>query len=84
MAWYAITWAIWTTRNDILFIGKIWDEKQIFELLKLRVAYWVNAKWPNHNGSIGDLAGLSSEGTTPAKNKNAKEKMGWTKPLTED
>ncbi|EOX93245.1 Uncharacterized protein TCM_002090 [Theobroma cacao] len=81
MAWYAINWVIWTTRNDVIFNGKIWDMEQIFEPTKFRVVWLVNAKWPNHNCSIGDLARLLSEGNILTRGRNTKEKMAWTRPV---
>lgn len=56
LVWYATIWTIWTYRNDVVFNGKIWDEEQIFELLKIKVTWWMHAKWPNLVVPIIDLA----------------------------
>lgn len=61
----AINWDFWTTKNDIVFNGKIWKREQIFELFHLKVALWMNAKWPGHNASISDLARFPNEGIAP-------------------
>ncbi|KAK6252271.1 hypothetical protein QUC31_013991 [Theobroma cacao] len=79
MTWYAIIWAIWTTRNDMVFRGKIWDEEQTFELTKLKVVWWMNAKWLGHNASIFDLARFPNERTTPIKSKKTKKREAWTR-----
>lgn len=53
MVFYAITQTIWLARNDVAFKGKELDGIQIFELVKTRMAWWINAKWPNLMSQLG-------------------------------
>ncbi|EOY19883.1 Reverse transcriptase-like protein [Theobroma cacao] len=41
--------------NGIVHEGKQWDGCQVFELMKVRVAWWMNAKWLDLNLYIDDL-----------------------------
>ncbi|EOY13383.1 Uncharacterized protein TCM_031946 [Theobroma cacao] len=50
MAFFAMIWSLRLARNDIDFGGKTWDQAQIYELVKLRVATWAKAKWPREYG----------------------------------
>ncbi|EOY00278.1 Uncharacterized protein TCM_010121 [Theobroma cacao] len=45
MAVFAITWTIWIGRNEVIFHNKVWDKELIWELIKLKVAMWANARW---------------------------------------
>ncbi|EOY32586.1 Uncharacterized protein TCM_040580 [Theobroma cacao] len=40
-------------------MGKKWDGGKIFELVEVRVVWWMNAKWTNLNISIRDVGRLS-------------------------
>ncbi|EOY26391.1 Uncharacterized protein TCM_027944 [Theobroma cacao] len=47
---------LWLLHNEIIFWGKHWDIKQAFDHVKLRVASWGKAKWPNMMTNISDFA----------------------------
>ncbi|WRX31364.1 Reverse transcriptase zinc-binding domain - like 10 [Theobroma cacao] len=55
MAVFAITWTIWIGRNEVVFNNKVWDKELIWELIKLRVATWADARWQSNSRSILDL-----------------------------
>lgn len=55
MVFYAITWIIWITRNEMVSRRKKWDKNQLFKLIKVRMAWWINVQWLNLNILIGDL-----------------------------
>ena len=38
MAFFAIIWSIWLTRNDMVFNGKVLDLRQILNIINLRIA----------------------------------------------
>ncbi|EOX92775.1 Uncharacterized protein TCM_001655 [Theobroma cacao] len=55
MAFHAIDWSIWLSPNEMVFKGKMWNSEETFGLIKLRLAWWVKAKWPQLNLSVPDL-----------------------------
>lgn len=44
-----ITWSIWLAYNKVLFKGKQWVNAHVFNEIKLRIASWKKARWPNLN-----------------------------------
>ncbi|EOY04001.1 Uncharacterized protein TCM_019252 [Theobroma cacao] len=80
MARFAICWAIWTFRNDMVCNSKIWDGKQIFELSKVKVACWMHAKWLGHFTPITDLARFLHESNLPILQSKIKSTVSWSKP----
>lgn len=44
LLWFAVTWSLWLLRNDVLFKQAILDLDRVFELIKIRVWSWCNAR----------------------------------------
>lgn len=42
--WLAVIWIIWSTRNDVIFSGKVMEVSELVELIKLKTWLWFNAK----------------------------------------
>ncbi|EOX96525.1 Uncharacterized protein TCM_005759 [Theobroma cacao] len=71
MAFYAITLSIWITRNDMVFKGKSWDSSQVSELVIVRIAWWMHAKWPEVNLGVDDLIKDPCNATNPRRVSHA-------------
>ncbi|EOY08296.1 Uncharacterized protein TCM_022634 [Theobroma cacao] len=80
MAFYAIVWPLWLTRNDLVFKGKKWDGCQIFDLVKVRMAWWVHARWPQSNVSVNELVRTSNAGVVSRKVGKKRNTEAWKKP----
>ncbi|EOY08336.1 Uncharacterized protein TCM_022692 [Theobroma cacao] len=69
-------------------IGKEWDGDQVMEPIKVRVAWWIKAKWPKHNLSFSDLARFPSEGclkfSTNGTSRGNPEDLGIDGPLRDE
>ena len=52
---YAVTWTIWTARNDVVFNNKVWEVEEIIELSKTRMASWIKGKFNVKDYSIEDF-----------------------------
>ena len=48
-------------RNNIVFNGKVLDLRQIIDLIKLRIASWSKAKWPDCIVSMMDAVRFPNE-----------------------
>ncbi|EOY00424.1 Uncharacterized protein TCM_010291 [Theobroma cacao] len=82
MGWYAFTWTIWMARNDVVFGGNDWDRCMVFELIKTRVAWWINSKWPHLNLSFSYLARFLNVSNVPHKVNCVSRTELWTRPPT--
>ncbi|EOY03952.1 Uncharacterized protein TCM_019172 [Theobroma cacao] len=67
--------------NDIVFGGKTWDQNQIYELAKLRVATWVKAKWPRDCGRTLDTFNEPRLGAVLKSSRKSRPMVKWTKPV---
>ena len=81
MAFYAIIWSIWLLRNDMVFNGKVLDLRQLINTIKLRIAFWFKAKWPECEDSLMDVVRFPNVIKAPLKVKSAKEVILWKNPL---
>ena len=58
--WQAIPaglwWSVWRMRNNIIFNNKGASWEELFELIKLRVIFWVKAKYGLNGYSVNQLA----------------------------
>ncbi|EOY26998.1 Uncharacterized protein TCM_028954 [Theobroma cacao] len=80
MAFYAILWSVWLYRNDMVFRGVTWNADQVFELVKLRVASWAQAKWPLEYGVVLDTYKYPAKGAMVKKRKITRVVEEWSKP----
>ncbi|XP_017976498.1 PREDICTED: uncharacterized protein LOC18599364 [Theobroma cacao] len=64
---FAITWTVWIGRNEVVFHNKVWDKELIWELIKLRVAMWVKARWQDTASSITDIYRFPAIGANAIK-----------------
>ncbi|EOY27006.1 Uncharacterized protein TCM_028962 [Theobroma cacao] len=80
MAFYAILWSVWLYRNDMVFRRATWNADQVFELVKLKVATWAQAKWPFEYGVVLDTFRYPAEGTMVKKRKITRIVEEWSKP----
>ena len=39
----------------MIFNSKAFDLRQLLENIKLRIAFWIKAKWPGYNESLIDI-----------------------------
>ncbi|EOY00472.1 Uncharacterized protein TCM_010352 [Theobroma cacao] len=61
---FSIVWSIWLARNDVLCNGKLWDCEKTYDMVKLRVAWWANAKWPNMNPHLKGMVKFNVDGVS--------------------
>ncbi|EOY08208.1 Uncharacterized protein TCM_022551 [Theobroma cacao] len=52
---WGLAWTVWIGKNEVVFHNKVWDKELIWELIKLRVAMWVNVRWHDTTSSIIDI-----------------------------
>lgn len=52
---YAVVWTLWICRNDTVFNEKPWEEEDIVDLVKTRVAIWIKGKFNLHDYSVEDF-----------------------------
>ena len=50
----------WLMRNDMVFNGKVFDLRQILDIIKLRIVNWFKAKWSECGDSVLDLVRFSN------------------------
>ncbi|EOX97637.1 Uncharacterized protein TCM_006607 [Theobroma cacao] len=74
---FAITWTVWICRNNVIFHNKAWDKELIWELIKLRVAMWVKAKWNNSAYSITDMFRCPAVGFNQQREENTRPLTTW-------
>ncbi|EOY16579.1 Uncharacterized protein TCM_035385 [Theobroma cacao] len=80
MAVFAITWTIWIGRNEVVFHNKVWDKELIWELIKLRVATWADARWKSNSRSILDLYRYPVESYNQQKDRGQRPQTVWERP----
>lgn len=68
-------------RNDVLFKGKVRGYDQVYDSVKLRVAWWAKVKGLSINISIMDLKRMLNMAIVPPKLKVAKVVESWYSPL---
>ncbi|XVF42758.1 hypothetical protein PTKIN_Ptkin01aG0390000 [Pterospermum kingtungense] len=81
MAFGAIIWSIWLYRNDVVFNGKRLDINVAMDLIKLRLANWIKAKWPETSASITELIYNPQVFVAPVKVGVPRVLSRWAKPL---
>ncbi|EOX93110.1 Uncharacterized protein TCM_001954 [Theobroma cacao] len=72
--------AIWTYKNDVVFNEKIWASEQILKLSKVKVAWWMHAKWLGHFAPIMNLARFPNKDVILTLIKKSKNYVPWSKP----
>ncbi|EOY33142.1 Uncharacterized protein TCM_041125 [Theobroma cacao] len=80
MGFFTISWTIWLSRNELTFKGKSWDPEQIFDLVKLRVASWAAAKWPEEHPNVLSLFCQPKVQVTKKDKKKTRVSIEWKKP----
>ena len=80
MAFFAITWSIWLTRNDMVFNNYLLDFQQLCDTIKLRITMWYKAKWPNGGESLMDVARFSNAIKAYAIGKTVRVITSWKHP----
>lgn len=45
--WFAVIWVIWSTRNNVIFSGKVVEVSELIEMIKLKTWLWISAKDAN-------------------------------------
>ncbi|KAL4379672.1 hypothetical protein GQ457_02G030790 [Hibiscus cannabinus] len=81
MAFCAITWTVWTSRNEIIFKGKTWTEDTIFDSVLLRIGWWQRAKWPESCVSITDFISNPAAWSLSLGSKQVVNSLVWVPPL---
>ncbi|EOY03046.1 Uncharacterized protein TCM_017467 [Theobroma cacao] len=76
---FVITWTIWIGRNEVVFHNKVWDKELIWELIKLRVIIWVNARWQITSSSILDIYRYPVEGFNQLREMDPRPQTVWEK-----
>ncbi|EOY08309.1 Uncharacterized protein TCM_022646 [Theobroma cacao] len=84
MAFFVITWSIWLFRNKMVFNGKSWDELQLMDIIKTRIACWSKARWDNPCLSFLDLFRNLELGAVCPKKKSDKKNLDWIKSLPDE
>ncbi|GMJ08610.1 hypothetical protein HRI_004530200 [Hibiscus trionum] len=80
MAFFAISWTLWLSRNEVIFRGKILND-DVFDLKILRMDMWYRAKWPEHILPLNDYILNPAGWTLPVQVKNLSKDSGWSTPL---
>ncbi|XVF84392.1 hypothetical protein PTKIN_Ptkin17bG0033200 [Pterospermum kingtungense] len=81
MTFGAISWLIWLLRNDIASRGKRCDLQMVFDLIKIRLANWIKAKWSELNLGILDIFRQPYLADPPRKCPIIRPTAEWSKPL---
>ncbi|XVF78396.1 hypothetical protein PTKIN_Ptkin14bG0128700 [Pterospermum kingtungense] len=55
MSFGAILWSLRTLRNDVIFWNKKIDILLVVDLIKIRIALWAKAKWPDIEQGVNDI-----------------------------
>ncbi|XWS15405.1 hypothetical protein CRYUN_Cryun35bG0094600 [Craigia yunnanensis] len=66
----------------MVFNGKVFDLRQIINIIKLRIASWFNAKWPSVY-SVLEVVRFPNDTKVPPKVKVVKEPICWKFPTLE-
>ncbi|OMO81727.1 hypothetical protein COLO4_23441 [Corchorus olitorius] len=78
---FVAVWSIWLLRNDVVFNGKDVDDMQLFDLIRIRLAWWILAKWPEQPLSFQDLFRFPMEALTSAtKERLVHTSLNWNPP----
>ena len=80
MSFFVISWSIWLMRNDMIFNGKVFDSRQIIDTIRLRIAWWFKAKWPDSVYSILDIVRFPNITQSPLKSRAVKNAALWKAP----
>ena len=81
MAFFAIIWSIWLMRNEMVFNGKVFDLRQILDIINLKIANWFKAKWPKCTNSILDIVRFPNIIKRPPVIKAVKRGVSWNPPF---
>ena len=82
MAFFAILWSIWLHRNDMVFNRKVFDFNQLTDAMKLRLAWWIKASWPDIDSTFLDLYRLPNEVKLLQVRNKLVRNTSWSKPST--
>ncbi|XVE56697.1 hypothetical protein DITRI_Ditri04bG0031500 [Diplodiscus trichospermus] len=80
LAFYAVSWSIWLSRNDKVFNQRCCDVNCLLDLIKLRLSHWALARWPDCAVSVMDIFRLPSSITIPHKIASQRGSVNWTCP----
>ncbi|EOY15546.1 Uncharacterized protein TCM_034566 [Theobroma cacao] len=80
MGFFAIAWSVWKSKNKTVFQGKEWSTDQVLELARIRVATWVNAKWPREYPSALDVYRQPTIQCQLPKKGQERKGIQWDKP----
>ncbi|XVE81888.1 hypothetical protein DITRI_Ditri15bG0102200 [Diplodiscus trichospermus] len=80
MLFFATAWTIWIARNDKIFNSKDCEVRVLQEVVKMRVAHWVHAKWSNNVGSIMDIARSPNLVSFPVARATSRGQVNWRCP----
>ncbi|EOY16896.1 Uncharacterized protein TCM_035854 [Theobroma cacao] len=67
-------------RNDTVFKGVTWNADRVFDLVKIRVAIWAQAKWPLEYSVVLDTYIFLAEGAVVKKKERTRTAKEWSKP----
>ncbi|XVE54848.1 hypothetical protein DITRI_Ditri03aG0115400 [Diplodiscus trichospermus] len=77
MSFYAIVWSIWLHGNEVVFHSKRVNPSQVIELIKLRIAMWVKANWPDIGMCHMDIARCLKNVSPPVKPVKVRHLLNW-------
>ncbi|EOY10037.1 Uncharacterized protein TCM_025420 [Theobroma cacao] len=66
--------------DKLICKGKSWDEDMIFELVKVRIAWWTKAKWLNLNILVKDLMRFLNQGENHSFSAIARRQVACSRP----
>ena len=75
-----MVWSVWLFRNDSIFNRKMVDILQLIDCIKVRIAMWAKAKWPDKVGSINDAVRFPSLVMVEDKGRDQGDVGKWDKP----
>ncbi|XVF78296.1 hypothetical protein PTKIN_Ptkin14bG0120500 [Pterospermum kingtungense] len=76
----AIIWSFLLICNDIVFNNKRLEVNQVIDIIKLRVAFWVKAKWSHVPDSVSEFTRCPASIKIPRKIENFRPPSVWTCP----
>ena len=83
MTFFSVIWSIWLMRNEMVFSSKVFDSKQLTDIIFLRVANWVKAKWPDSVESVLDIIRFPNLVKQPMRLKVVKKGLVWLPPASD-
>ncbi|OMO62830.1 reverse transcriptase [Corchorus capsularis] len=82
LIFFVVIWSLWLTRNDMVFNNKHFDALQLFDLIKLRLSWWVKAAWPDSNLSFENLFRFPDVAVVKHNKAKVPRCLTWERPTS--